>query len=216
MTPTFSDLALATYCARKLYYRRRDDDFDPPPEVTTVRDLAFRYETLLDPSTDLHDAPIAVSPAQFRSNLGRAMARLSEWDALADPPGRDVLLEGRHCRGVAHKVLDEPPVPSIVSPGDPPPEGVWRPQSVKAVAAAKALAWERETPVESAFVEYPAHGIIREVRISIRRRAEYRRALRVVRSIDGPPPRVRNRSKCRDCEYRGECGVKTRTLGSLL
>mgnify|MGYP000536634911 CR=1 FL=1 len=36
-----------------------------------------------------------------------------------------------------------PPTPTIVSPGDPPDAGVWKPHSVQAVAAAKALAWER-------------------------------------------------------------------------
>ena len=217
-TPTFSDLALAAYCPRKLYYRRKEPDRSPPPEVEPVRDLAFRYPDLLDPGgvDSLAGAPIDVPPAEFRANLGRARSRLGAWDQIADPPRRYVYLEGRTSRGVAHKVLDRPLAPSIVSPGRPPPEGVWRPQSVRAVAAAKALAWEHETPVERAFVEYPAHGVIRDVRLTTRRKAAFRLALRTARSIDGPPPRLHDDAKCGTCEYRAECGVRTRTLRSLL
>ena len=217
-TPTFSDLALAAYCPRKLYYRRREPDRTPPADVEPVRELAFRYPDLFDPGgpDPLQDAPIDVTPTQYRTNLGRARARFDAWEGLVDPLGREVYLEGRECRGVAHKVLEAPLAPSIVSPGRPPPEGVWRPQGVKAVAAAKALAWERERPVERAFVEYPAHGVVREVRLTTRRKAAYRLALRSVRSIDGPPPRLHGESKCAACEYRDRCGVRTRTLRSLL
>ena len=217
-SPSFSDLALAAYCPRKLYYRRREPDRSPPPEVEPVRELAFRYSDLLDQggTEPLAEVPIDVSPAEFRANLGRARMRLDAWDQLADPPHRHVFLEGRTCRGVAHKVLERPLAPSIVSHGRPPPEGVWRPQAVRAVAAAKALAWEHETPVERAYVEYPAHGVIRDVRLTTRRKAAYRLALRTARSIDGPPPRIHDDAKCGACEYRAECGVRTRTLRSLL
>ena len=216
--PSFTDLALATYCPRKLYYRRRETDRSPPPDVEPIRDLAFRYPYLLDPGgpDPLDDAPIDVTPTQYRSNLGQVRARFDAWDQLVDPPGREMYLEGRQCHGVAHKVMEAPLAPSIVSPGRPPPEGVWRPQAVKAVAAAKALAWDRETPVERAFVEYPAHGVVRTVDITARRTAAYRRAMRTVEGIDGPPPRLRNSAKCSVCEYRDECGVRTRTLRSLL
>ena len=217
-TPTFTDLALAAYCPRKLYYRYREPDRSPPPEVEPVNQLAFRYPDLLDPGgpDPLAEAPIAVPPTEYRATLGRVRARIDAWDDLARPPAREVYLEGRQCRGVAHKVLERPLAPSIVSPGRPPTAGVWRPQAVRAVAAAKALAWERETPVERAFVEYPAHGVVREVRLTTRRKAAYRLALRTVRSIDGPPPRLHDEAKCGDCEYRAECGVRTQTLRSLL
>lgn len=216
--PSFSDLALATYCPRKLYYRRRESDRSPPAGVTPIRDLAFQYPDLLDPggSKRLESAPIEVTPTEYRTNLGRARASLDAWPDLAEPPARDVYLDGRTCRGVAHKVLETPLAPSIVSPGRPPSDGVWRPQSVRAVAAAKALSWERETIVPRAFVEYPAHGVIREVRLTTRRKAVYHHALRTVRSIDGPPPRIHDDAKCSVCEYRDECGVRTRTLRSHL
>lgn len=213
---TFSDLALATYCPRKLYYRRRDDDRGPPEEVEEIRALAARYEDLLDSATDLSSEPIATTPTQYRSNLGSAKARFDRWDELADPPKTDVLLEGKDCRGIAHKLLEGPAVPVVVSAGQPPERGVWEPQSVRATAAAKALAWEQETPVEGAFVEYPAYGRIRKLRLTTRRKAAYRRALRTVRSLDGPPPRLHDDSRCGPCEYREECGVKTRSLRSRL
>lgn len=215
---SFSDLALAAYCPRKLYYHRREDDRDPPPEAAALRDLAFQYERALAPGGEavLSQAPIEVTPTQFRSNLGCAKARLNAWDAIADPDGREIFLEGRECQGIAHKVLEEPLAPVVVSSGEPPEEGVWKPQTVRAVAAAKALAWAEETPIERAYVEYPAYGRIREVRIGTRRKAAYRAALRAARELDEPPPRLTDESKCEPCEFRETCGVRTRTLRSLL
>jgi CRISPR-associated exonuclease Cas4 len=212
----FGDLRLAAYCPRKLYYARRDGDRGPPPETLERRELAFEYPDLLEAGPDaLARRPIAVSPREFRSNLDRARD-MDAWDALADPAQRTTLLEGKDCRGIAHKVIDDPPRPSLVSAGRPPEQGVWEPQSVHAVAAAKALAYERERPVEQAYVEYPAHGIVRRVELTTRRKAQYRKTLRAVRSLDAPPPRLRDRSRCEPCEYREECGVRTRTLRSLL
>lgn len=214
---TFAELATAAYCPRKLYYRRRDDDWTPPPGTDAVRQLAFQYGRLLAATDDtLAAAPIALDPEPWRDNLARAGESLDDWDALCDPADRNRVLDGRDCRGVAHKVLDGPPGVSLVSPGAPPPQGTWKPQRVRAVAAAKALAWERQAPVERAYVEYPAHGVVRRVPLDGRRRAEYRRALRTVRSLSGVPPRLTNRSKCAACEYRETCGVETRTLRSLL
>lgn len=211
----FSDLALAVYCPRKLYYRRRDDR-DPPDAANERRALAFEYETLLADDAPLERRPIDGSPDEFRTNLERTRKRLDCWDRLVDPARRNVLLTGRECRGVAHKVLDTPLVPSVVSTGSPPDEGVWEPQSVRAVAAAKALSWEEETPVERAFVEYPAHGVIRTVSLTTRRKAAYRRAIRTLEAIDGPPPRLQNDAKCESCEYREQCGARSRSLRSLL
>lgn len=212
----FSDLALAVYCPRKLYYRR-EDERDVPADVERRRALAFEYGTLLDADDALlRRRPIAVPPDEFRTNLSHARGRLERWSEIAEPPERDVLLTGRECRGIAHKLLEGPPAPSIISAGRPPENGVWAPQSVRAVAAAKALAWERETPVETAFVEYPAYGTIRRIDISTRRKALYRRAIRTVEAIDGPPPRLADDAKCTACEYRDRCGVRTRSLRSLL
>ena len=215
-TPTFTDLATAAYCPRQLYYRRRDDDPGPPDDVAAVRALAFRYPELLAPGTSLADEPVAVTPTQYRSNLGSAKARLDCWTELVDPADRDVLLEGKDCRGVAHKLLAEPPRPVVVSPGRPPERGVWEPQSVRATAAAKALAWERGRPVKHAVVEYPAHGVVRRLRLTTARKAAYRRALRTVRSLDGPPPRLDDDARCAACDYRTECGTKTASLRSRL
>lgn len=215
---TFSDLATAAYCPRKLYYARRGDR-SVPAEVERVRGLAFEYAALLEADdAELAERPIAVGPAELRRNLGRARNRFPDaWPELVDPPEERVLLTGRDCRGYVQKVLGlDPPVPTLVTPGEPPSQGVWHPQSVRAVAAMKALAWREERQVERAFVEYPAHGTIREVRPTTRRRAGYRTALRAVRALDGPPPRLDNRSKCEACEFATECGVTTRSLRSLL
>ncbi len=213
---TFSDLRTAAYCPRQLYYARRDDDRGPPASVARVRALARRYPELLDADdATLADLPIEVPPGTYRERL-RGLRERSCWDDLTRPAAGETLLTGRDCRGVAHKLLADPPRPVLVSPGEPPERGVWAPQSVAAVAAAKALSYERERSVETAVVEYPAHGLVRTVPMTTRRKAAYRRTLRTVRSLDGPPPRVDDRSKCESCDYREECGVPTRTLASLL
>lgn len=215
---TFREVATAAYCPRKLYYRRRDPDVGEsiPDEIADRRKLAFEYEHLLVDDAALLAAPIEVTPTTFRSRISCSKAGLDAWEALADPPARNARLEGRDARGIAHKVLETPLAPSLVFAGRPPEDGIWEPQSVHLVAAALALAHERETRVERAFAEYPAYGVIREVELTARRRAQYRAALRTAESIDGPPRRTRNRGKCEPCEYREGCGVRTRSLRSLL
>jgi CRISPR-associated exonuclease Cas4 len=214
----FREVETAAYCPRKLYYRRRSpEDEETPAEVATRRDLAFAYEHLLRDDSALREAPIEVTPTQFRSRLGCAKARIDCWDALVDPADRDVFLSGRDCHGTVHKLLETtPPSASLVFAGQPPENGVWRPQSVRLTAAAKALSWERETAVERVFAEYPAHGVVREIAVNARRTAAYREAVRIADSIDGPPARTDNRAKCDPCDYRGECGVRTRSLRSLI
>ncbi|TYT63652.1 CRISPR-associated protein Cas4 [Natrialba swarupiae] len=217
----FSDLRTAAYCPRKCYYRRTaDDDREPPPRVDAVRELERRYEELLEsPPGELAAEPIGVAPVRYREALSATRHRLEEagyWDRLRNPEARDVLATGRDCRGIVHKVLADPLEPVLVSTGEPPERGVWETQSVHAVAAAKALAWEEQTRVDRVWLEYPAYGVVRDVSLTTRRKARYRRALRTVRKLDGPPPRIGNRSKCDSCEFAATCGVKTRTLRSLL
>jgi len=240
-TVTFGDLARAAYCPRQLYYERRDDDRGPPDRARERIALAYAYPDLRDATDDrLRAAPIDRDPAAYRRAIDR-LADRDDWAELAEPSGRRVALRGKDCRGIAHKLLDpagdgsgngdsgdgsdgdgwrgtgDPPIPTVVSPGTPPDRGVWEPQAVRAVAVAKALAWERDArePVERALVEYPAVGVVRTVRLTTRRRAAYRRVLRTVRSMEGPPPRVDD-ARCDACDYRGECGVRTRSLRSLL
>lgn len=235
-----SVLATATYCPRQLYYARREDDLAPPPEVAETQALADRYPELLDASdAELADLPLCVTPDEYRANLTR-LAERPYWDELVDPSGREVLLTGKDCRGIAHKVLEmgggeeeeddkdgeaeaesetaqgPPPIPTLVSAGEPAGSGVWAPQSVRAVAIAKMLAWERSREIPRAFVEYPAAGVVREVKLSVRRTARYRGVLRTVQAMDGPPARIRDTGKCKACDYRTECGVRTRSLRSLV
>jgi len=217
----FSALARAAYCPRQYYYAERDEgSVRPPPAVRERQSLAFRYPELraADDAT-LAAEPIEPPPAAYRRALDRVAER-SDWAGLVDPVAREVVLEGRECRGVAHKLLaggeDGPPTPTVVSPGRPPERGVWRPQRVRAVAMAKALAWERERAVPSALVEYPAHGVVRRVDLTTRNKAAYRRTVRTVRGIEGPPSRIDDAAKCEACEYREECGVRSRSLRSLL
>lgn len=219
---SFSDLRTAAYCPRKCYYQRTlpDEEREPPPAVEAIRALEPRYETLLEAPPDaLESEPIAVSPGRYRDRLATTRGRLEDaghWNRLRDPDERDVFAAGRHCRGIVHKVLADPLEPVLLSSGAPPETGVWQSQSVHAVAAAKALAWEHQKSVERVWLEYPAYGVIRSVDMTTRRKAQYRSALRTVRELDGPPPRTDSRSKCDACEFAADCGVKTRTLRSLL
>jgi len=219
---SFSDLRTAAYCARKCYYQRTlpDEEREPPPEVETIRALEPRYETLLETPLDtLESEPIAVSPSRYRERLAATKRRLEDtgdWERIRNPDERDVFATGRHCRGIVHKVLADPLEPALISSGAPPETGVWQSQSVHAVAAAKALAWEEQESVERVWLEYPAYGVIRLIDVTTRRKAQYRSALRTVRELDGPPPRTKTQSKCDTCEFASECGVKTRTLRSLL
>lgn len=214
----FADVARAVYCPRQCYYARQEDDRSLPPAARERIDLAFRYGELQEASdADLRALPVAPEPDAYRRRLS-TLADREDWAALREPAEREVVLTGRDCRGRVHKVLERPdgPVPTIVSPGEPPPNGVWRPVGVRATAAAKALAWTRETAVERAVVEFPVHGVVRDVAVTAGRRDAYHRAVRAVESIDGPPSRVDDRAKCERCEYREECGVETRSLRSLL
>ena len=218
MTP-FSDLAAAAYCPRQLYYRRQESDRGVSETARERIDFAFRYPELVDASdATLRRLPIRRSPAAYRRNL----ARLRDgplYDRLVDPVAERAFLSGRDCHGIVHKLLtgddDGPPVPVLCSPGEPPENGVWEPQSVRAVAAAKALSWERERRVEEAIVEYPAVGVVRTVRLTTRRKAAYRRALRAARAIDGPPARVDD-DRCSACEYQETCGTRRRSIRSML
>ena len=213
----FSELRTAAYCPRQCYYDRKYGGPTIPEQVESIRALAFRYPSLLAADREtLSAAPIEVDPERYRAQLAETRETTDRWEALCAPARRMTLVEGRDCRGIVHKVLTDPLEPVIVSVGEPPEHGVWEPQSVHAVAAAKALAWEYRQQIETAVVEYPAYGVIRRFPITTRRKATYRRTLRAVREIDGPPPRVDDRSKCESCEYVDRCGVRTRTLRSLL
>jgi CRISPR-associated exonuclease Cas4 len=213
---TFRELETAAYCPRKLYYRRREGRGEVPDRVETVRSLAFEYDQLLDEDAALLAAPIEVDPAAYRDRLARARDASDRWAQLVDPPRRNVHLEGRDARGVAHKVLEEPLAPSLAFTGRPPENGVWEPQAVRLVAAAKALAWERETRVEHAIAEYPAYGVVRPIDLTVRRTAAYRRAVQTANAVDAPPSRLEDDAKCASCEFRAECGTKTRSAATML
>jgi len=220
----FSDLRTAAYCPRQLWYARERGDRAPPDRVDGVQEVATCYDELLDAEPGasrpdpLADVPIEVPAGTWRERVERVRDREPRFPDLVAPATTDAFLSGRECHGIASKVLPDPPLPSLVSPGRPPEQGVWEPHAVWAVAAAKALSWERERRIDEAFVEYPAYGVVRRVRLTTRKKAAYRRAIREVRELDAPPARLdgADASKCEPCRFADECGVATRTLRSRL
>ncbi|SDY23463.1 CRISPR-associated exonuclease Cas4 [Halopenitus persicus] len=206
------------------------------PELVTADDAALS-DRPIDPSPTVYRERLrTLRDGGCRERFG------VPWRSLANPDRTRAFLVGRSCHGIAHKVLSgdeavvtqsgdhevgssvddagdadagDPPIPCLVSPGTPPERGVWEPQTVRAVAIAKALAWEREREIPRVLVEYPAVGVVREVSLTVRTTAAYRRALRTARGIDGPPPRVSD-DRCPPCEYRDRCGTETRSLRSRL
>ena len=131
--PTFTAVARAAYCPRQLYYARRDDDSGPPETARERQELAFSYPALrtADDAT-LQSKPIDPPPDDYRASLER-LAERDDWDALCAPLDTHVSLDGKDCRGRVHKLVETEagPVPSFVSPGTPPPRGVWEPQRVR-------------------------------------------------------------------------------------
>ncbi len=71
----------------------------------------------------------------------RASRAAGNCDGLVAPTATDAYLEGKDARGIAHKVVagQDGPAQTLVFAGQPPEDGVWEPQSVRLVAAAKAL-----------------------------------------------------------------------------
>lgn len=212
--PTVSALALGAYCLRKLHYRRQTG-WDSDRANSEAWKLAGRYPELL--SRTISSQRLDTDPGTIAAALRRSRARLPEvWPALRDGSPNRIHLEGQDCRGVAARVIErDPPIPTFVSGGRPPDEGVWHGHTVRAVALAKALAWQRQCQVDRTLVEYPQHGVIRSVSITGPRRAAYRRMLRAVDTMADPPPRTDNQAKCESCEYRERCGVRSRSLRSL-
>lgn len=213
--PTVSALSLGAYCLRKLHYRQ-ECGWDDGADQTTTRSLASKYPALLSgrvPRNRLGSNPDSVAAA-LRGSRDRLPA---VWPTLRDTAPSRNRLQGQDCSGIAARVIDtDPPVPTFLSSGQPPAEGVWHRHSVRAVGLAKALAWERHCTVARTLVEYPRFGVIRSVPLTGRRRAAFRRVLRAVKTMDDPPSRTDDTAKCESCEFRDRCGVRSRSLRSRL
>lgn len=212
--PTFGELGVAAYCPRQLYYQRQTDT--SPDRAASARALARRYEDILAGTVD--ESRLDASLETVQDQLVTVRERFpATWPELTNPTETDVLVRGRDATGEVPKVLGTtPPAPTLVTTGEPAPTGVWEPQAVRLTAAAIALAQNRGRSIGRGFVEYPGYGVVREVPVTQRRRATYRRVLRTVERMDGPPRRVDNKAKCDACRYQDECGVQSRSLASLL
>lgn len=211
---SFGALGIAAYCPRQLWYHRRTDD--TPDRADDARAIALAYDRLRAQSID--GDRLAVTPDAAADNIDRARQQFPDlWPHLESPAATDVFVSGRDAHGEVAKLLGtDPPTPTLVSAATPPDEGVWKPHAVRAVAAALAVAWESNTRIGRTIFEYPRHGIVRSVAITAQRRATYRRVLRIAKSMDAPPSRIDNDAKCGACPYQETCGVKTRSLTSLL
>ncbi len=187
--PSFSDLSAKAACLRTLSNTRETNEqkHSSPDDCERTVELAYQYQELVDTDEQTLGAlPIERSPEAYRAAL-HGLEERADWAGLVAPDSRRVRLEGVNCHGLVHKILcngDNPPKPSIVSTESPPEIGVWQPDAVRAVAAAKALAHERDRTVPWAIVEYPAAGVVRDVRLTARRKVTYRRVLRAIQSTE--------------------------------
>lgn len=184
--------------------------------VERRRALADDLDRLLADRSARVAAPLTVDPETWVDRMATARERVDRFEAVLDPPETGVYLEGRDARGVVHAVLADPPEPVLVSAGSPPETGVYDPQSVRATAAAHALAEREGRSIDHGVVAYPAAGVIRRISVGARRRGRYREVQRTIAAMDGPPARASADAKCESCEFSETCGTPTRSVRSLL
>lgn len=165
-----SDLSVAAYCPRQLYYRR-DDDCEVPPSVAARRELAFEYERLL--AAD--DASLSARPRSIgRTSGALGSASTAGTRSSTRPIGTasSQAGSGEGSRARSSTTRSPPRISARIA------TRAGRLETpLRAIALAKALSWEHEVAVETAFVKYPTHGIVREIALTTRRKAAYRDAV---------------------------------------
>jgi len=217
-----SEVRNAVYCGRQAYYEaQREACRIPSPKTRVVRELAHLYPTVVESpdeasrrarenagvslSLDLSDASDALAEARDDSEL---------WDIVAYPDREERYVESDVLHGTVDKLsfTEEGVVVSVVKTGAPPANGVWQSEHVEAAAFERLVSATQN--VRFVVVEYPRSGALRRVEVGKDDVRALERARETLEEIGKgiPPSRTDNRSKCESCDFKQECGVKTKSV----
>ena len=219
-----SEVRNAIYCGRQAYYEaRREACRLPSPETRILRELAYVYPVLADSPDDAlrrAEETAGVSVSLDISGAADALAERRDdnpelWDSVARPDRAERYLENERLRGTVDKLSfddDGSAVVSLVKTGTPPANGVWSSERVEAAALCELVSTSYD--VSCVVVEYPRVGALRRVEVGPDDERTLERAIETLEEIEKgvPPSRTDNRSKCESCDFKEECGVKTKSV----
>lgn len=219
-----SEVRNAIYCGRQAYYEaRREACRLPSPETRILRELAYVYPILADSPDDAlrrAEDTAGVSVSLDISGAADALAERRDdnpelWDVVARPDREERYLENERLRGTVDKLSfddDGGAVASLVKTGTPPANGVWSSERVEAAAIHELVSTSYD--VSCVVVEYPRVGALRRVEVGSDDERTLERAIETLEEIEKgvPPSRTDNRSKCESCDFKEECGVKTKSV----
>jgi len=218
-----SEVRNAVYCGRQAYYEsKREACRLPSSETRVLRELAYLYPTFVEsPDTALRRAceTAGVSVSLDLSGAADSLAEAREndpslWNVVARPDREERYVENGRLHGTVDKLSfgDDGVVVSIVKTGTPPVEGVWSSERVEAAAFEKLVFATHD--VSSVVLEYPRVGAFRRVDVGRDDERALERAVETLEEMEEgvPPSRTENRSKCESCDFKEECGVKTKSV----
>ena len=219
-----SEVRNAVYCGRQAYYeRQREACRIPTAETRVLRELAYIYPTLIDSPEDALRRACETAGVSVALDISEASETLAEtrderprlWEGVARPDREERYVENGRLRGTIDKLSfeeDEGTVVSVVKTGTPPANGVWSSERVEAAAVHELASANHE--VGCVVFEYPRVGALRRIEVGNDDERGLERALGTLEEIDDgmPPSRTDNRTKCESCDFKKECGVKTKSV----
>lgn len=144
------------------------------------------------------------------------------WDVVAYPDREERYVENDRLRGTVDKLSfssgedeeenEDSVVISLVKTGAPPADSVWSSERVEAAALRELVSTNGD--VSCVVVEYPRVGALRRVEVGRDDERALERAIETLEEIEKgvPPSRTDNRKKCESCDFKQECGVKTKSV----
>ncbi|XGI84612.1 hypothetical protein ACEU6E_05025 [Halorutilales archaeon Cl-col2-1] len=239
---SLSDLRQGAYCPRQFYF---DLDTDDSPSISPVylvlNQIAYRYGDFIedprgavgdavdlaeydygdDISPDLLDSE-GIDLDEVRSRLRQTRTDSDFWDEIESPWREETYIDAgseAQIHGTLDKILSVEGEyrPSVIKTGTPPENGVWEPHRIEATAAARLVELEFGEDVETAYVEYPRRGVVRETRVSRRYERRLDSVLESLRkAVDGEiPSKTPNTTRCEPCDYSSNCSRKTSLLSRI-
>jgi len=218
-----SEVRRAVYCGRQAYYEsQREACRVPSPETRVLREVAYLYPTVVESPDDAlrrAEETADVSTSLDLTDAAEALAEVREdepelWEAVAHPDREERYFDGGSLRGTVDKLSfgDDGVLVSVVKTGTPPRNGVWGSERAEAAAVQRVVSHTHD--VRGVVFEYPRVGALRHVEVGRDDARALERALERLEDIEKgvPPSRTENRKKCESCDFREECGVKTKSV----